>query len=132
MCWQSLLVLKRMANSKVVIRNATTDEVERMVGKQGKTVRAVVGVMDGNVLGIGGIVYEDSYIKAFMDITEEGKLCKKSLAKATKMVLEMAKEKNLKLIAVADDTDIAPQFLEHFGFKFSHDTDIGPVYTWHN
>ena len=124
--------MKRLANSKVEIRNATPEEVEKMVGKQGKTIKAVVGIQDGNLLGIGGIVYENGFVKCFMDITEEGKLCKKSLAKATKMVLEMAKEKNLTLMAVADDRDVAPRFLEHFNFEFSHDTDIGPVYKWQN
>ena len=94
------------------------------------TFRGTVVEEDGEVIGFGGYSYEGRYVKVFMEVHPDWKVSPKVMLRAVKPVLEEAKKKHRVLHAVADNYDVAPGFLEHFGFRKMYDSDQGEVYKW--
>lgn len=96
-----------------------TDEMIRRFygGPVPQTVRAVAGVRDGEVLGIGGYYVCGPRVVIFSDIKPEYLGMKKSIVKATRKVLEMVRESGMPAMAVPDDgIDGAKFFLDRLGF----------------
>lgn len=112
---------------KVRLRPATRADYVHIYGEPPKyTFRGIVGELDdGTLAGIGGILYGSTPL-AFMDLRVDAREHRKALVKATKMLMEAAREQHLHVFAVPQDEETAPRFLEHFGFKPQH----GGWYRW--
>ena len=114
----------------IEIRDATAADWEEFFGSRPRqTFRAVVGEEDGELLGIGGVVYE-RVPKVFMDLTEAGAKRPKDIVKGTKKVIDALKKNHAMVYAVAQNDDVARRFLAHFGFRYVADTDTGALYQW--
>ena len=108
---------------------ATSELLRQFYGEAvPKTVRAVVAMQDGQMVGVGGY-YIDRKQRAviFSDLSEYGMTKKKAIVKATRATLDMVREAGLVGVAMRQ-TDASATYLEHFGF-----VEYAPgVYEWHS
>lgn len=99
-----------------------------------RTVRAIVGVVDGEIVGVGGVAYEGRVRGAFCDLRPEAKRHKIALHKAALRVLAMAQETGVpQLVAVCTgDEPGAPRWLKRLGFRHVGSSSEGEVFVWGN
>lgn len=114
----------------ITLRDATRADFETWFGyPPANTLRATVGEEDGELVGIGGVVYgEDRKPKAFMDV--RAGVSSRAMIRGVRRVLDMMKREHRIAFAVANDDERAPRFLEHFGFKCIRHSEQGAIYQW--
>lgn len=113
---------------------ATQKHVEEFYkGRPIRSVRAVVGLLDGKVVGIGGVFLDRDSVVAFCEIKEEARPHKKAILKAGFMVYNIMKKYSV-VLAVADPNEKgARRLLTRFGFKFVEVNAAGEeIYRWLN
>ena len=99
-----------------VIRLATEDDIRAFYGKVDWTFRAYVAELDGEVLGVGGIYYEDPYVVAFSSFKPEMRKFKKTMVRSVRKIMELVKDRSC--IAVASDKhDTSEKLLTKLGFE---------------
>lgn len=101
----------------ITLRQATQKDVESYYGGLPLcTMRGIVAVKDGEVIGLGGTYKYQGYTVVFCDMRENAKKHKKHIIKAARMVLA-----NLctgRVFAICDTKqESAPRFLGHLGFE---------------
>jgi type IV secretory pathway VirJ component len=110
------------------IRPATRADLEALYGDEIKpyTYRAWAAVLDGEVLGLAGMVYADDEVTVFSHGIE-GAIEKYPVtaARMTVMVMKAIKGHTCKAEA-NEDIENAPAFLERLGFKHLD----GKVWLW--
>ena len=112
------------------LRTLTRGDFENWFGHPpSNTLRGVVGIVDGVIVGIGGVVYEDHIAKAFMELRPEARRYKRDIIRGARWVVEMMEREHKLVYAVAQDQENAPVFLKHFGFK-PVESSLGEVYQW--
>lgn len=120
----------------IVLRPATIEDVVSYVGELPNVrLRAWAGLMDGRVIGIGGLAYlPNGSVLAFINAEPEARLCAKvSIYKAAKRAIAWALDHGLREINAikSDDIEAAERFLVKLGFRdagrgvFVMDTDRG-------
>lgn len=113
----------------VELRPATAEDLRAFYGKAPPfTCRAVVGVVDGKPVGIGGIGYAGSYRAFFCDLKPEARRYKVAIVKAARVVLSMATGRTF--AAASPDEPGAPRWLERMGFQRIGSGPAGQVYEW--
>ena len=113
---------------------ATQKYVEQFYGKKPiRSVRAVVGLLDGKVVGIAGVFLDKNNVVAFSEMREEARRYKKAILKAGYMVYEIMQNYNV-VFAVANPQEPgARRLMDRFGFKFVETNTAGEeVYRWDN
>lgn len=91
-----------------------------------RTVRAVVAMQDGKMVGVGGYYVDGQRAVIFSDLSEYGMTKKKAIVKATRATLDMVQSAGLVGTAIRQ-TEESATYLEHFGF-----IEYTPgVYEWH-
>ncbi len=114
----------------VEFRDATALDYKNYFGKPpANNFRGVVATIDGRIIGIGGIIYEN-VPKAFMDYLDEAAGYKKAMVRGAHLVFNRMRETCKMCYAVADDDNKAEIFLFHFGFEFSHYAKDGAIFKW--
>lgn len=96
-------------------------------------LRAYAGRIDGRTIGIGGIYFLPSGLKAaFLVLSPEGKNYPVALCKAAKAFLKKLRDEGVrKIIAVADPgIPSAERFLLHFGFTPQGIANNQVIYEW--
>jgi len=94
--------------------------------------RTIVGEVDGEIVGICGLRYNDGFMTAFSCLNEKGAKYKFSIMKAGKMLLDMFEKHPGIIMAIAEpELPTSSRFLERLGFVFMHDSEDGRVYRWH-
>ena len=125
--------------SKVIVRPATAEDFANYTASvfgEVKPVplraRAFAGVVDGRVIGIGGIGFApDGTRVAFADLTDEARKYPVALHRAAKMTLDLAARLGCKrLIATASDHEHAVKWLLRLGFKHTRFSGIDS-YVYH-
>jgi len=117
----------------IELRDATAaDWEEYFESPPPGTFRGVVGKLDGKIVGIGGVVYENGNPRAFMDLTAEGAKHPRDIIRATRMMEKKMEAKHHIVFAIASDDERAPGFLKHFGFEYLGSTKNGATYQWLN
>lgn len=112
------------------IRNATAKDYEKFLGvAPTSNFRGVVVTLDDDIIGIGGVLYEDKP-KVFMDYRDELLNYKRAMVRATHMVVDRMKETCVICYALAQDDNKAINYIFHFGFEFSHYSRDGAVFKW--
>lgn len=110
--------------SSVEIRPATPELLRQFYGSDVPwTVRAVVGVRDGEVLGVGGYLVKGHVVMVFSDIKPGAP--KKAIVRGVRATLGLLRRAGLSGIAVREKPESAT-FLEHFGFQ----EFVPGVYEW--
>lgn len=103
------------------------DALEFFGGYPPARFRGFVAVMDGAVVGIGGVYYHGGVMVAFSDLKPEIRKHKKIIAKGCRLLCKFFEELNMPVYALANENEpTAPYLLAKLGFKPTGQvTDIG-------
>lgn len=105
--------------SNVKIMPATEAMLTDFYGeKPTKTVRALMGIVNGKPLGLGGYYIDTARVVMFSDISEEGMRYKKTIFTIAKRMLVHARATGLPIWVTPDKKHSdATRMLERLGFK---------------
>jgi N-acetylglutamate synthase-like GNAT family acetyltransferase len=106
--------------SKVTVRRATRADIEAFSDLANKpTIRAYVGVLDGEIIAIGGLAFSMGRWFAFCDLTEKARKYKLTIARVGKRIMDDAREMGLRFVyADADPNEpTAVRWLTSLGFE---------------
>lgn len=118
----------------IELRPATEADLRAFAnGEPVPTVKAIAGVKDGEVLGVGGLRYaimgKQRRLVLFVDLKPEGRKYRKAIVRGLRMVLDMAR--GLPIMAVCDPKEPkAPDLLHHIGFRAVGSSSEGDIYQW--
>ena len=115
--------------SKVKFIPANTEMVIKYYGERPKvSFKAIAGVCNDEVLGIGGFFIYKSCLVMFSNLTDKArKHYKLSLIKGIRRLLETVRESNLPIYSICDpNINNADKLLKHIGFNQLTDE----VYQW--
>jgi hypothetical protein len=106
-------------SSNIVIRPATEKDARQYyAGRPMFSFRGYAAEMDGEIVGLCGIYYQDGIPIAFSDIRDALRPRKKTLAKACRMLQRLIDKVGRPVYAVACGTEpTAPYLLAKLGFK---------------
>lgn len=94
-------------------------------------MKAFAAVLDDVPIAVSGVYYYPAQVVAFSKILPEHSHHKMALARGAKRVLELLKDINVPVLAIAEpDLPTAPAFLERCGFEYVKTTSQGRVYKW--
>ncbi len=92
--------------SDVVFRPATPADAEAYYGRpSGATFRGYVAVKDGEVVGIGGVSYDNGTRVAFSEFKDALRSDRRALVKGVKIVMDIVNQIRGPVYAVADDAE---------------------------
>lgn len=101
----------------MTVRPATAEDIRAFHPKMGPTARAWAGVMDGEVVALGGVVRGgDGRWYAFFDLKDKARRAKKTIVKSTRDFFESL---NVKYVyAMIDEREKnARAWTERIGFR---------------
>jgi hypothetical protein len=102
-----------------VVRPATAKDLERYFpGVAKPTVKAWVGELDGELLGIGGVALCEGRWFGFCELTEAARPYKLRIARTAKMIMNEARKQGIRyLYASIDENEKgARRWVESLGF----------------
>jgi hypothetical protein len=106
--------------NRPIIRPATAEDLERYFpGVAKPTVKAWVGELDGELLGIGGIAFCNGRWFGFCDLREKSRRYKLTIGKTAKMIMGEVQKQGIKFI-YADVSKTEPgamRWLQSLGFS---------------
>ena len=115
----------------VIVRSATKADIEAFSGMADKpTLKAMVGEIDGRIIGIGGVALAKGRWFGFVDLTEEARPYKMHIMRAAKRVLAEAKREGIRFI-YAEASPHEPgaiRWLTSLGFKIDPRSQL--FYRW--
>ncbi len=101
-----------MKKSKVIFKSATTAHAKEFYGdKYTKSFKGSVAILDGKVVGIGGLSYEHGTMVLFSDMKEELRPFKKDIWKAFDMLGEIVEKANFPIVAIASNKEKNSEWL---------------------
>ena len=106
-------------SSSVTFRPATAKDAFRYAGKIPPfSFRGYVAELDDEIVGIGGVYYQDGVPIAFSEMRPAMRLHRKAIAKACRMLMQFLNQLGGPVYAVACPTEAtAPYLLAKLGFK---------------
>jgi FMN phosphatase YigB (HAD superfamily) len=104
---------------KVEVRPATAGDMEAYYGHRNKQTAWVwAGLVDGEVVGIGGWSYVAGDPIAFLDLKDEARPYKVTIWRGIKRVLAEAQSRGVRLIAIRDEDELSStRLLTRAGFR---------------
>jgi len=92
-----------------------------------QTIRAIAGIRDGEVIGIGGYHVLHRRLFVFSDLKPEAMKEKKAIVRAARKVLAMVEKSGIPGVAIPDENiEGAERFLSRIGFE----AQPSGVYEW--
>jgi len=119
--------------SRCEFRDATAADAREFYGQEPtNTFRGIAAIVDGKVIGIGGLFYDNNRVIAFSDMKPEMRQRRKDMARACRMIVGMAKKTKRNVYAVAqEDEPTAAALLKKLGFVSAGlESQIGEVLIW--
>ena len=113
----------------VEVRPATREDLLRYFEKDrlGPSVKAIAGIVDGRIVGVGGIAFMGGRPVAFCDLKDEARPYRKTLHKAALGILGEAKRRHRLIVAFIDRSEpTAERWIERLGFRHFD----GDTYMW--
>jgi hypothetical protein len=104
----------------LIVRNATKQDIESYAGRpSAQTIRAVVGELDGRIIGIGGMYLQSGRWYAFADIPEEARKYKVHIIRAAVRFLADARSSGVRFVYACRDEGEAGslKWLTSLGFE---------------
>ena len=85
----------------------------------GPTVRAVAGVLDGRIIGVGGVAFFKGWAVAFCDLEDDALRHPVTLHKAARQVVRWMQESGRRFVFAEADPDYprSRQWLTRLGFQ---------------
>lgn len=120
-----------MKKSKITIEPATKEHAKEFYGdKPTKSFKGYVALLDGKVVGIGGLSFENETMMLFSDMKEEFRPFKDDIWKSIGILGKMVKKTNYPIVAIASNKEKASEkLLTKLGFEPSgHSTPDGKVF----
>ena len=107
-----------MKKSKIIIEPATMEYAKEFYGDQyTKSFKGYAALLDGKVVGIGGISFEGKARALFSDMKKEMRPFKRDIVKGVRILGEMVKNARYPIFAVADNKEPASEkLLTKLGF----------------
>lgn len=96
------------------IRPATREDMERFHPQVPKSARVLAGERDGEVIGVGGVYFDNGAAVVFSGFCE--RVSKREIVKGAKAIMALAAGVKGPLYARQDPTEAAARTLAHFGF----------------
>ncbi len=121
---------RREAPQKILTRTATAEDIRRYFGcSQRGTLRAIVAEMDGELVGVIGVVREGEIGKLFCDISDklQPHLQSITILRAIKATMELVKRYRGPVVAIAEHAE-GCRILNRLGFSHLD----GAYYAWRN
>jgi len=115
------------------IRTATAKDAHDFYGKPpSNSFKGFVAVKSGRVIGIGGVFYTKTGLIAFSDMKPEMRQHKKAIVKGCRMIMDMVKNAEVPVYAVANDNEpTANNLLERLGFvNTGVKNELGDTLVW--
>ncbi len=108
-----------MKKSKIIFKHATKEHVKEFYGDQcTKSFKGYVALLDGKVVGIGGLSYENDVMLLFSDMKDEFRPFKNDIWKAIGLADQMVKETKYPVVAVANKKEKNSEWLlTNLGFN---------------
>ena len=115
----------------IEIRQATEKDVRNYFDGVApiRSMRAFAAILDGRVIGIGGVYFDGKNMVAFSDIKDEMKKYKKDIVRGARIIMDMIASRNIAVFAICAD-DRAVQFVNHLGFDVVGETPDGRLMIW--
>lgn len=121
-----------MTSSKFVIRPATWEDIIQWYGEASPyTMRALVGVLDGRIVAIGGVYRDANAIVGIAGATPEIRARKKDVVRMIRAVKEILQNYPVVLAFADKDEPTADSFIRHLGFEYVRPTPTGDLYACH-
>lgn len=116
---------------RLIVRPATKSDIEAFSSMANKpTVRAIVGEIDGKIIGLGGLALIKGRWFAFCDLTEEARAYKMTIARAAIRLMASARRDGIKFI-YAEAAPDEPRALAWFAsLGFTRDPRSDHFYRW--
>jgi hypothetical protein len=94
-------------------------------------MRVLVVDLEGELLGIAGLVYHPGQMLAFSSMKDEMRRYPVTIMKVAKRMAQMIERHGRSVVAVASNTaKNSDAFLQRVGFEFIGETSDGRVYRW--
>lgn len=108
-----------MTKAEVNIRPATAEDARTFYGGAPKmSFRGFVAELDGELVGLGGVYYQNGVPIAFTEIRPAMRPYRKAIAKGCRMIVKLLDDLRGPVYAVACSTEpTAPYLLAKLGFK---------------
>ena len=120
-----------MKKYKVIIENATLEHAKKFYGDEPrKSFRGYSALIDGMVVGMGGLAYESGKIVLFSDMKEELRPFKKTILKSVYILKDMVEKTRHPIVAIASNKEkYSERLLTMLGFSPSgKEVSEGKVY----
>lgn len=115
----------------VKIRPATREDIDTFSDLKNKpTIKAYVGEIDGEIVGIGGLAFSQGRWFGFCDLTDKARGHKMTIARMGKRIMADAREMGIRFVyAQADQNEpTALRWLTSLGFEL--DPRTLSLYRW--
>ena len=110
----------------VEIRKATRDDMVSYYGSIPASMKALVATIDGEIIGIAGLRYTPYGLIAFSEMKPGAEKYPVSTMRCAKMLVELIRETEAPVFALAGNKTTAPKFLARLGFV----PTISGAYLW--
>ena len=119
-----------MRKSDIIIKYATQDHAKEFYGENRKTFKGYAALLNGNVVGIGGLCFEKDKMVLFSDMKKEMRPYKKTIVKCIKILGKMVEQTKYPVVAIADKNEkMSERILIKLGFEPSGETvPLGKVF----
>lgn len=95
-----------MKKSKIIIEPATIEHAKEFYGDQHtKSFKGYAALLDGKVVGIGGLSFENETMMLFSDIKDEIRPFKDDIWKGIDILDGMIKKTNYPIVAIASSKE---------------------------
>src|SRR3972149_732600 len=115
----------------MLVRPATREDIEGFSDLPNKpTVKAWVGELDGEIVALGGFAFSHGRWFGFVDLKDEARRYKMTIARAAKRIIAEAREQGIKFVYADADPEEpgAVRWLTSLGFTVDPRTAF--LYRW--
>jgi len=108
-----------MRKSKITIKPATMAYAKEFYGDQyTKSFKGHVALLNGKVVGVGGLSFENETMMLFSDMKEEMRPFKRDIVMGIHILNEMVEKTNCPIVAVASKKEkMSERLLAKLGFN---------------
>ena len=121
-----------MKKSKIEIKPATKAHAKEFYGEEcTKSFKGYVALLDGKVVGIGGLSFENETMMLFSDMKDEFRPFKDDIWKSIAVLGEMVEKAKYPVVAVASNKEKASEMLlTKLGFTDSGNSNSDGKIFW--